>query len=297
MTRVHVICGGQSAEREVSLRSGGAVAEALREAGYDVAVLDTSDSDEQIASCDVVFPVLHGIGGEDGELQARLENMEAKFVGTGSQGSILCLNKAMYRERMIAAGFLMATGDVVTFDTYSQHPIALKPHVLKPIDGGSTIDTYIVRDIGKLDGQKVQDYFSRYSHMLLEELIIGDEVTVGVLDDIALPVIEIIPPSDEEFDYENKYNGKSQELCPPVIVSEAMQHKVQDLTLKLHRLADCRDFSRTDFILTADEQCYLLETNTIPGMTATSLYPKMAATYGLLMSELVDKMVQLALSR
>lgn len=297
MANIHVVCGGDSSEREVSLRSGNAVAEALRTIGHEVTVLDTSDSDEAICTCDVVFPVLHGVGGEDGQLQARLEKCGVRFVGTGSVASQLCMNKAAYREKMLEAGFLMAQGTVVTKDSYGEHSLSRAPHVLKPIDGGSTIDTYIVRDATNIDQSLVADYFSRHEQMILEELIVGDEITVGVLGEKALPVIEIIPPQNEDFDYENKYNGKTQELCPPLHVAEHVQQKAQELTVAIHKLAGCRDFSRTDFIVTANEKYYLLETNTIPGMTGQSLYPKMAATAGIAFPELCDQLTQMALNR
>lgn len=297
MANIHVVCGGDSSERDVSLRSGSAVAEALRSEGHNVTVLDTSDSDEAICSCDVVFPVLHGVGGEDGQLQARLEQNRTKFVGSGSVASQLCMDKASYREKMSNAGFLIARGATVTWDGYRENVLSRAPHVVKPIDGGSTIDTYIVRDVTQMDGNRIADYFSRHEKMILEELIIGDEITVGVLGTKALPVIEIIPPQNEEFDYENKYNGKTQELCPPQHVAEHIQHKAQELTVAIHLAAGCRDFSRTDFIITPDEKYYLLETNTIPGMTGQSLYPKMAATEGIAFSELCDRLVQMALSR
>lgn len=299
MTKIHVICGGKSDEREVSLRSGTAVADALRAAGYDdVAVFDTSDADDTIRQCDVVFPVLHGVGGEDGELQQRLQAQGVPFVGTDAAGSRLCLDKAAYRTRMISLGFRMAAGATVTRDEYYTHPLARKPHVLKPVNGGSSIDTYILREEANTDtSAAIAASFTRHQKMILEELIVGTELTVGILGDQALPVIEVIPPQNEEFDYTNKYNGKTQELCPPQHVPEDIQQAVQALALQIHRAAGCRDFSRTDFIVTADGVPFLLETNTIPGMTATSLFPKMAQAAGISMPQLVDKLVQLALSR
>lgn len=297
MIRVNVICGGTSDERAVSLRSGQAVADALREAGYKVQVLDTVDSDERIMDCDVVFPVLHGAGGEDGTFQERLEKLGASFVGSSAEASRLCMDKAVYRDKMIAAGFLMAEGTVVTAAEYAQHPLAAKPHVLKPIDGGSTIDTYIIRDTTLRNDATIAEGFNRHERLLLEELIIGTEITVGVLGNAALPVIEIVPPDNQEFDYENKYNGKTQELCPPENVSEQVQYEAQRQAVAIHQAAGCRDFSRTDFIITPDAKFYLLETNTIPGMTAQSLYPKMARTAGIPFPQLVDQLVQMALSR
>lgn len=298
MMKINVVCGGTSDERDVSLRSGNAVAEALRQKGHAVEILDTSDSDARIVRCDVVFPVLHGVGGEDGQFQARLEKTGVPFVGSGSEASRLCMDKSLYRQAAQAAGFLMAEGRVVDEEGYTNDPLAKQPHVLKPIDGGSSIDTLIVRDPRSIDRQLVRDMYSRHRTMLLEQLITGTEVTVGVLADNALPVIEIIPPSDEEFDYKNKYNGKTQELCPPEHVTEALQEAAQALTLRVHTALGCRDLSRTDFIIEQDSnELYLLETNTIPGMTGQSLYPKMAAAAGMDFESLCDQLAEMALLR
>jgi len=297
MTKVHVICGGESKERGVSLRSGQAVADALSEAGYDVAVLDTTDSDDAIVNCEVIFPVLHGVGGEDGQFQERLEKLGVKFVGSGSEASRLCMDKATYRTQMIAAGFRMAEGAAMTIDEYNASSVRLSPHVVKPVEGGSSIDTLIVRDPGQIDSTVVAECFARYDHMIVEELIEGTEITVGVLGDSALPIIEIIPPESGEFDYENKYNGATQELCPPLHVSEALQQQAQALTVRVHHAAGCRDLSRTDYIISPDGKFYLLETNTIPGMTAQSLYPKMSKTAGVDFPELAARPVEMARNR
>jgi D-alanine-D-alanine ligase len=133
--------------------------------------------------------------------------------------------------------------------------------------------------------------------MLLEQLVEGVEIAVPVLDNHALPVIEIIPPSGGEFDYENKYNGASQELCPPQHVTQSVQHRAQQLAEKIHSLCGCRDYSRTDMIVRPDGSLTVLETNTIPGMTEQSLFPKAAAVAGLSMAELCTQLVELALSR
>lgn len=297
MTSINVICGGTSAEREVSSRSGAAVAAALETAGFTVTQLDSATASiEEIVACDVVFPVLHGAGGEDGTLQAQLDERGAKYVGSGQQASRLCFDKWRYRQAMLAAGTPMPDGAIVQIDTYHQHQLAAKPHVLKPITGGSSIDTVIIRDPAAAPLAYIDEVFTRHSSLLIEQLIIGVELTVGVLGEQALPVIEIIPPEQGEFDYENKYNGASQELCPPQHVSQRIQKSAQELALRAHRLADCRDLSRTDIMCDGAGKLYLLETNTIPGMTAQSLFPKMASTAGITMPRLVKQLVDLASS-
>ena len=292
MTNVLVVCGGESAEREVSLRSGKAVAAALKQAGYTVAMTDTSADDVELLSCDIVFPVLHGVGGEDGSFQKRLEDLDIPFIGSDSKASRLCLDKSLHRDHSVASGFMMADGDIVNAAEYFKHRLSKLPHVLKPINGGSSIDTLIIRDVFDRDETSIRKVFDQYEHLILEELIEGIEVTVGVLGDEALPVIEIIPPSDEEFDFANKYNGKTQELIPPPHVTKKQQKDLQDLALSVHRTAGCKDFSRSDFIVATNGAYYLLETNTIPGMTSASLFPKAAAAAGYTMPEWTKLLIE-----
>lgn len=294
-----MLCGGNSDEREVSLRSGNAVAQALEAAGYDVAVLDPKTASfDEIVQCDVVFPVLHGTGGEDGSLQAELGKRGVRYVGSDADASHLCFDKWTYRHVVIDAGLPMAEGALVQADTFTGHPLTRQPYVLKPVTGGSSIDTFIIRDPSESPESAIHEAFERHPNMLLEHLIVGAELTVGILGDEALPVIEIIPPSEGEFDYENRYNGKTQELCPPQHISEQVQKIAQELAKKAHLFTGCRDFSRTDIMHeTATGKLYLLETNTIPGMTEQSLFPKMAATAGVAMPELCGQLIETALRR
>jgi D-alanine-D-alanine ligase len=298
MTKIHVVCGGDSDERAVSLRSGTAVAAALVTAGYNVTTLDLSKAGlNEITSCDVVFPVLHGTGGEDGTLQAQLENVGSKYIGSGPEASRLCYDKWEYRRAVTIAGLPTADGTLVRADNYRQHPLTSVPYVLKCQTGGSSIDTFIVRDPTQAPHDKILETFTRHPTMLLERLIVGTELTVAVLGDKALPVIEIIPPASGEFDYENKYNGATRELVPPENVSEASQSRARALALQAHLLTKCRDFSRTDIMLDADGNPFLLETNTIPGMTDQSLFPKAAQAAGIEMPALCAQLVEMALKR
>jgi D-alanine-D-alanine ligase len=136
-----------------------------------------------------------------------------------------------------------------------------------------------------------------HENLLLQELIEGREITVAVLLGAALPVVEIIAPEGKEFDYDNKYNGTTKELCPPENVSEETQQKAQKLAFDIHKLTECRDMSRTDMIITKDDDLYVLETNTIPGLTAQSLLPKAANTAGISMIALCSKLVEAVLAR
>jgi D-alanine-D-alanine ligase len=300
MSKILLLAGGSSSEREISLRSGAAVRAALKQAGHDVTVLDPADNleDAALQGYDAIFPVLHGTGGEDGILQARFESLGIhSFVGSDAQSSALCFDKWRYKELLDQRGILNARGARINAPELRQHPLAQVPFVLKPYDGGSSVDTFIVRNPTTADFNAMETACERYGSMLIEELIDGIEITVGVLGEQALPVIEIIPPSDGEFDYENKYNGKTQELCPPQHVSAEIQTAASQLAVHIHKLCGCRDFSRTDMFVTPDGKLYVLETNTIPGMTDQSLLPKAAATASIDMVTLCNQLVQLAISR
>lgn len=297
MSKITVLAGGNSNEREVSLRSGAAVAEALRAKGHTVVLADPRDGPTKIGKPDVVFLALHGAGGEDGTIQAALETANLRYVGSGVAASALCFDKWLYRQVLQAANLPIANGALVTAETIWQSPLSQQPFVLKPIQGGSTIDAYIVRDLTKMDKTKLEASLRQYGVMLLEELVSGIELTVGILGDKPLPPVEIIPPENGDFDYDNKYNGKTQELCPPQHVSDALQKKAQELALAAHQLAGCRDLSRTDLMIDVSGKLFILETNTLPGMTNQSLLPKAAAAGGFSFPELCDQLVRLALAR
>jgi D-alanine-D-alanine ligase len=297
MTKVHVIAGGNSDERAVSLRSGQAVAAALAARGYEVMTDDPTQVALGSAAVDVAFPVVHGAGGEDGTLQAQLDALGLVYVGSGMTASELCFNKATYREVLQQHELPVAEGTLVDIQAFASNPLSQAPYVLKQYDGGSSIDTLVVRDPAAVVPETIGDIFAKHPQMLLEQLIEGTEITVPVLGDKALPIIEIIPPSGGEFDYENKYNGASQELCPALHVSDAVQEQAQRLAEKIHSLCGCRDYSRTDMIIRSDGSLVVLETNTIPGMTEQSLFPKAAAAAGLSMPALCAQLVEMALSR
>nr|AIA19072.1 D-ala D-ala ligase C-terminus [uncultured bacterium] len=297
---VAVLAGGTSAEREVSLRSGAAVQAALEAKGYAVLMLDPHDglSQSLLEQADVAFPVLHGIGGEDGSIQSLLDELKIAYVGTGAKESALCFDKWQYKQLLREHNLPVPDGALVNREEFAASPLTERPFVLKPNDGGSSVDTIIARDgLSGVDEHLRDDIFARHGRMLLEELIPGTEITVAVLDGHTLPVIEIVPPESGEFDYDNKYNGKSQELCPPQTVDPVVQQKAQALAAQIHTLVGCRDFSRTDMMIDSDQNLYVLETNTIPGMTDQSLFPKAAATAGIPMSELTDMLVRAALAR
>lgn len=305
MTHVCVLSGGNGDEREVSLRSGRAVGAALEQAGYRVTILDGKDSPNELLAMlkqkhdiDVVFSVLHGKEGEDGMFDGFLDPFIVPYVGGGSQE---CFVKTIYREILAENHLPIAAGETVSKLAHSSRPtleesrFSKKPFVLKPFDSGSSIDTFIIRDVANAPMEKMKETLRRRKHMLIEELVEGTEITVGVLGNQALTPIEIIPPAGSEFDYENKYNGATRELCPPEHVSAAAQQAAGKLAVQIHQLLKCRHYSRTDMIVRSDDSIVVLETNTLPGMTDQSLFPKAAAASGISMPELCDRLVQMAL--
>lgn len=299
--KVVVLAGGNSDEREVSLRSGAAVAAALRVANHQVTNVDPAEGIDylldQAKNAEVVFPALHGAGGEDGELQKILEDHQIKFVGSGSAASALCFDKIRYIGLLEANNILVPQSELVDKASYAGSSLINQPYVLKPNDGGSSIDTFIVRNPAETPNEQIQSAFERYNKLLLQPLIEGVEITMAVVGEEALPVIEIIPPLGQEFDYTNKYNGASQELCPPQHVPEEQQQIAQATALKIHHLTGCRDMSRTDIIISNDGAQYVLETNTIPGLTDQSLLPKAAQVAGYSMPELCNQLVEAAFRR
>jgi D-alanine-D-alanine ligase len=294
--KILLLAGGKSNEREVSLRTGDNIEAALSKAGYDILRLDPANKDfdlaKVVADVDLVFPILHGEGGEDGVLQAEMERLKVPFLGSGSEVAKLTFNKVAYKKRLAEHGILTPNWQVVNLDDFGEAGLIHQSFVLKPIQGGSSIDTFIVHN-PRHQALNFQEPLRRYGSMLLEELIEGQEITVGVLGHEALPVILIIPPPGEEFDYDNKYNGKTQEITNPRQVPAKLQKDAQELALKVHRLMGCRHLSRTDIIVSPSGSLYVLETNTIPGLTKQSLLPKAAHAKGLEATDLVEKMVML----
>ncbi len=295
---VVVLGGGDSPEREVSLRSSAAVVRAAKDAGYDVQVCDPKDGLgflDKLSKNAVVLPILHGVGGEDGELQAKLEKYGLRYLGADSEASKLCFDKHLTRQRLAESNLPIPRGAAIKRAEYDNHPIAQKPHILKVARGGSSIGTLFVQDPETTDIKKVDEIFSLDNLAIIEELVDGTEITVPILGGRALPVIEICPPENGEFDYKNKYNGKTQEFCPPVSISADLQQKAQDLAKQVHRVTGCRHLSRVDIIIRPDDSMVVLEINTLPGMTEQSLYPKSAKEAGISITELVDKFVYMAI--
>jgi D-alanine-D-alanine ligase len=295
--KILVLGGGVSGEREVSLRSAAAVVEALKTRGHEVTQLDPRDDGAELpvamAACDVVLPILHGAGGEDGSIQAVIEAAGRPYLGSGVTASKLAFDKVAFKEALAKQGLPTPKYEVVDAAGFERSGLRARPFVLKPVDGGSSLDTFMVRDVRQLPAV-LAPTLARYGKMLLEELVEGVEITVAVLGEETLPVVEIVPPAGGEFDYENKYNGVTAELCPPQHVSAAVQERAQRLAEEVHRLVGCRHLSRTDLMVMSDGALTVLEINTMPGLTDQSLFPKAAAAAGIDWEHLVERFVEMA---
>lgn len=294
MAKIIVLGGGKSDEREVSLRSSKAVLTAIESLNIHVEFVDPKFSNTYLRASpkDIIMPILHGVFGEDGTLQKQLENHSLSFLGSGSQSSKNSFDKWKTREILQKNDIAVAPGAYLAFREYSSHPFAGLPHVIKLNDGGSSIGTYIIREPAEYSERELEKFFDKQK-MIIEQLIIGTEITVPILGNTALPVIEIKPPKEGEFDYANKYNGKTQEICPPISVNTATQKKAQKLAEKVHHLLGCRHLSRVDIMIDQQNKMYVLEINTMPGLTEQSLFPLSAKVAGMDMPQLVGRLLGL----
>lgn len=300
---ITVLVGGISQEREVSLLSGKAVCQALRRMGHAVTPADINPGDVSALDrqgADLVFIVLHGAFGENGQVQQLCEDRGLCYVGSGPQASQLAMDKVASKTHFRAAG--LATPDWLVLSASQDAARRTKllkemplPLVLKPIDGGSSIDVLIVRD-EEACRQSVDDLLARYPQVLVETCIIGRELTVGVVGDQAMPIIEI-KTTREFYDYFAKYQDDSTQYIVNPELPPGARERLQQDALKAFEALGCRDLGRVDFILTADGTPYILEINTIPGFTSHSLLPKAAAAAGIGLDQLCERLARMALDR
>ena len=298
--RVAVLKGGPSSEREISLRSGEAVAAALRQAGHCVFEIDVTEwALPQLPEVDVVFPALHGPFGEDGGVQRLLEERGIPYVGSGVEASELMMDKL--RSKEVVRGHGVPTPNSVRIDAPdapSDHGLRY-PLIVKPNGQGSSLGmTKLTRPSGWWR-RALSRAFALDSCVLAEEFVSGVEVTAGIILGEALPVIEIVPPKGHMFDYDAKYeyrNGHTRYHCPPETVSEAIQAAVQRLALTAYDVLGARDLLRVDFIVDEGGTPWFLEANSIPGFTGTSLVPKAAKALGIDFPELCSRLVRASAS-
>lgn len=246
-------------------------------------------------AADIVFLALHGQCGEDGRIQAAFDLLGIPYTGAGYVSSAMAMSKALTKVMMESAGILTPGWQEFTYEKADIPSICAQtkcPCVVKVVTGGSSIGVQIVEQAAQLP-EALEMCLKYGNHIIIEEKIEGRELTCGVLGDRYLPAVEIIPDEDG-YDYNNKYNGKTREICPAQITEEE-QKMVGEATLKLFRTLGLSVYARADFLLTPDGRAYCLEINTLPGMTPTSLIPQEAAAVGISYDALCEKIIALSL--
>ncbi len=296
MLKITVMLGGPSAEREVSLRSGAAVAAALASLGHQVSQLDPREPKWELpAGTEAVFLALHGTYGEDGTVQRRLDELGVPYTGCDAEASRIGFDKHLTKECLVRAG--VPTPRSLLLDaTSTSWPMGWHPPVvLKPARQGSSVGLQFVDRVS--DWSKALTEALRYdTQVLMEERIVGRETTVGILDGSPLPVVEVRPRTGV-YDYQTKYTAGSTEYLCPAPFDEATTQRIQQAGLAAFKAVGARDYARVDVMVRSTGEPFVLEINTLPGMTETSLLPKAAAAAGIAYPELCDRMVRLALRR
>ncbi len=297
--RVVLLKGGPGSERDVSLASGAGVAKALRGRGAEVVEVDVRERNFSLPDeFDIVFNIIHGTFGEDGELQRILDARGAVYTGEGEEGSRLAFDKILTKKRFVEYG--VSTAEFEVIHVGSQPQMAL-PFVLKAPRQGSSVGVSIVKKPEQLEAA-LRDVAQYDETLLVEKFLTGKELTVGVLGDEALPIIEILPQKDF-YNFKNKYpflnpgaGGGATHLCPAPL-DEATTKRVQKIALAAHRALGLEVYSRVDFVLGEDGAAFVLEINTIPGMTEASLLPEAAAAAGIGYGELCERIIELSLAK
>ena len=324
--KIALILGGTSPEREVSKKTSKSILGALRELGHEVIPIDPAYGLDQpkdessffaekdftelsnknyldiinsqlFDDIDLAFLALHGRWGEDGTIQSLLEMRGTKYTGSGILTSSLAMDKAM--TKIVIQHFGVSTPAWIVADItekdYSEYPQKIKnqfgyPCIIKPNDQGSSVSLTVFKtEDDVIPAIKLALQFS--DKALIEEFIPGRELTVAVLDGVALPILEIVPKSGL-YDYESKYTSGKSEYIVPAPMPEEVRIDIQDQAVKAFNAVGCKCYSRIDFRLTDEKKAYCLEINTLPGMTSLSLVPKAAAAAGISFVELIDRIVQ-----
>jgi D-alanine-D-alanine ligase len=291
---ITVLLGGPSDEREVSLVSGAAVAKGLREAGHTVFESDVSP--ENLAGldhpADVIFPVLHGEFGEDGQLQAILEERRLPFVGSGSSASRIGIDKAATKKVWASAGLPTPPYELLK---RGQSRTIQSPCAVKALGSGSSIDVFICQNEQETN-QAVEKILARHPHVLIEKFIKGPELTVGLIEEQPLDPIRIIPKG-KFFDFDAKYKAADTEHRFDTGLPADVIDRCRTLAKQANDVLGARDMARIDIMLDEHHSPYLLEINTLPGFTPKSLLPEAAAHAGIPFPQLVDRLARRAASR
>jgi D-alanine-D-alanine ligase len=297
--KIAVLMGGPGSERKVSLASGAGVANALRSLGADVTEVDVQGADFAVpAGTEVAFNVIHGTFGEDGEIQRILEARGIPYTGEGVAVSELAIDKIATKKRFEQHNVPTAKFEILQDGANPTLPL---PYVVKAPREGSSVGVFIVRDAGKI-AETMEEARSYGKELLVEDFIAGRELTVGIVGEQALPIIEIKPAKDF-YNFDNKYpflnpnaGGAAEHICPAQI-GDALTQRVQEVALAAARAIDLETYGRADVLLTDSGEPYVLEINTIPGMTQVSLLPEAAAAAGISYAQLCARVIELSLAR
>jgi D-alanine-D-alanine ligase len=304
MARVAVLKGGRSLERQVSLASGAQVEDALQRLGHEVVGLDVGHDlvgRLRADAPDVAFIALHGRDGEDGTVQELLEILDVPYTGSGVHASVRCADKALAKHAMLDAG--LPTPDFFAFSETAFKELGAAealghieerlafPLVVKPASQGSALGIKFAATAADVPAALVAA-FSYAPRVLLERYVPGRDLAVSVLGDAALPIVEAVPMEEDFYDFAARYTiGRTTFVCPAEL-PDGMTRRVQELALAVHRTLGCRGFSRVDLMLGTEGEPQVLEVNTIPGMTETSLLPQAADAAGIPFDELVARMLR-----
>ena len=292
---IAVLMGGWSPEREVSLVSGAQCVEALRALGYRVSEVDvTHELDAQLAEVkpDICFNALHGVGGEDGEVQGLLEVLQIPYTHSGVRASALAMDKFLSKQIFVAAGLPMADSVLVEKGRVANHPLP-PPYVVKPVNQGSSVGIEIVTEGANAIPPCLSESGWAFDGMaMVEAYVKGRELTCAVMGDTVFDVMEIVP-SNGWYDYRAKYEEGGSRHDVPADIPAAVAEEIKAISLTAHKLVGCRGVTRSDFRYDAEgAQLVLLEINTQPGMTPVSLVPEMAAHRGISFTDLVQWIVE-----
>ena len=296
--KILVLMGGWSNEREISLISGKSVFNSLITSGQDVIELDLKrDNISEIKELnpDRVFIVLHGKGGEDGEIQLYLENLGIPYTGSGSESSKICMNKRITKKILLKNNIQTPNFMEISENTKIEdiENLFQYPFVIKPSSEGSSIGVYIAED-RKSCKEAIKENMKISSDIILEEYKSGKEYTVGILDNFALPVIQLIPPG-KFYDYEAKYNSNETKYICPSGLDQNTEEEIKKLSIDCFRALNCRGWGRVDLIIDKQNKPWIIELNTVPGMTEHSLVPMAANQKNINFDELVLKILDTSL--
>lgn len=297
--KILVVTGGISSERKISLISAKAVKKALEENNHRVKLYDLKKGYTSLKKIsqkfDVIFPVLHGEEGEGGKLHKFLSTLGKPFIGGDWKSFQKGWYKISFKNFCDQNNILTPEWKQLSLTRHSESILDFGfPSVLKASSGGSSREVVILKSKQDLKKNEYKKLLNSNLDLLVERFIPGVEVTVGIIGDQALPVLEIIPPAGGWFDYKNKYSGTTKEIPFAPSVKKEIQTRLQQIALKIHRLLNLGHYCRVDFIVSADGKPYVLEINTIPGLTPESLLPKAAEAAGISFPEFVEKLINMA---